>query len=90
MEIEVFVGENFIVALYSNPTTGYKWEAEYDSDFVELIRQGYYVAPSVASGGLDAFEFRPYKVGETHITMSYKRPWEGAPIRKEVYKIKIK
>jgi predicted secreted protein len=32
--VEVMVGENFIIALDSNPTTGYVWDAKFDTNFI--------------------------------------------------------
>lgn len=91
MKIKVTVGEDFIISLYSNPTTGYMWEANYDSRFIKLTKKDFYLRPNalVGAGGLDLFEFEPYKPGNTEISMLYKRPWEKAPIEKRVYKINI-
>ena len=36
-EITAQVGEEFIIALESNPTTGYAWEAQYDSSILQLV-----------------------------------------------------
>jgi predicted secreted protein len=33
--VEVMVGENFIIALDSNPTTGYVWDAKFDTNFIK-------------------------------------------------------
>lgn len=91
MEIEVPVGENFIISLYSDPTTGYGWEAAYDSSFITLTKRAFYSQPHnpVGGGGLEAFEFEPYNAGYTEISMLYKRPWEKTPIERRVYKINI-
>jgi len=36
-EIDIDVGQEFIIALGSNPTTGYSWQASYDETMLELV-----------------------------------------------------
>jgi inhibitor of cysteine peptidase len=85
-EINIGVGQEFIIALGSNPTTGYSWQASYDESLLELIPgpngQSTYEPKEtgddvVGAGGVEYFHFKALKVGETEITLTYKRPWEG-------------
>jgi len=91
--IETEKGDNFSVALASNPTTGYEWELEFDSSYLRLIDREY--TPSnpklIGSGGEEKFNLLALKSGETEIKFSYLRPWKEEKALKElVYKIVIK
>jgi len=91
-QVEVKKGETFQVILAANPTTGYQWQVDFDSDFVELSNRAY--APGsdlVGAGGQEAFVFLAKKQGSIDITFSYIRPWENVqPIAKEIYELTIK
>lgn len=77
--IDTKVGEQFVVALGANPTTGYTWEANYDENFLELIEKKYKQEAKgelVGAGGVEYFRFKALKTGRTEVTLVYKRPWE--------------
>jgi len=85
--------DNFFVILEANPTTGYQWEVDFDSDYLELTNREY-VAPSsglVGAGGDETFNFLALKSGQTEIIFSYLRSWEEdkPPIEERVYQITI-
>ena len=92
--VEVMVGEDFIIALDSNPTTGYIWEAKFNSNFIkhdkEIDRKFYSASERIGAGGKEEFKFQPLKSGKTEIIMLYKRVWEAEPIEKKVFNIEIK
>lgn len=93
--IETKSGDNFFVVLDSNPTTGYGWQLDFDSNYVQLVN-GEYIAPTekslVGAGGDETFNFLTLKSGKTEITFSYLREWEKdkAPLEKKVFEITIK
>jgi inhibitor of cysteine peptidase len=79
--IEVIVGEDFVIPLDSNPTTGYSWElASSLPKWLELIGSEYVPTPTepgiVGSGGVEEWTFRANTEGTTTITFEYRRPWE--------------
>jgi inhibitor of cysteine peptidase len=84
--IDISVGKEFIIALGSNPSTGYSWQASYDETMLELVGgEPSYQAeetdePVVGAGGIESFQFRALKAGETQITLTYARPWEGGEV----------
>jgi len=39
--IDTEVNQQFVIALGSNPTTGYSWEASYDGTMIELVEETY-------------------------------------------------
>ena len=85
--------DDFFVILEANPTTGYQWEVDFDSDYLELTNREY-VTPSsglVGAGGDETFNFLALKSGQTEITFSYLRSWEKdiSPIEEKIYQITI-
>jgi inhibitor of cysteine peptidase len=85
-EIDIGVGQEFIIALGSNPTTGYSWQASYDEAVLELIpgengqstyEPGETDKDIAGAGGVEYFRFLALEVGETEITLVYAQPWEG-------------
>ena len=93
-KIETTDGGAFSVVLEANPTTGYQWEIDFNSNYIQLIARDY--TPSapelIGSGGEETFNFLALKSGETEIKFSYLRPWEEdiPPIEEKVYEIIIR
>jgi inhibitor of cysteine peptidase len=78
--IETEVNQQFVIALGSNPTTGYSWQVSYDETMLELVggQSTYKETKSglVGAGGVEYFRFKALKTGSTDVTLVYKRPWE--------------
>ncbi|MFH1775570.1 MAG: protease inhibitor I42 family protein [Chloroflexota bacterium] len=79
--ITTSLNREFIIALDSNPTTGYRWEASYDENRLSLVENTFQPGEGtekgmVGAGGTELFRFRAQSRGETEISMVYKRPWE--------------
>ena len=90
-EIEVAVNEVFTITLDSNPTTGYRWEVNYDDNFLELIfRKFYQLSDSIGSGGHEKFEFKGLTLCKTNVEMKYKREWEEKSLKTISFRIKVK
>ena len=92
--ISVGVNQDFIIALDSNPTTGYDWEESHDAAMVKLVEKKYRpdekAAGLVGAGGTQYFQFKALKVGKTSITFAYKRPWEEDIAEQKAFNIDIK
>ena len=95
--IDSGVNKEFIIliALESNPTTGYSWEANYDETMLELVEETYELGEYaqqgvVGAGGTELFRFRALECGEIKITMVYKRPWEEEVLDQKVFTVDIK
>jgi len=92
--VNIKKGDKFLVILDSNPTTGYSWEINVDSNYVQFIDKDF-VSESegqmVGVGGQETFNFTALESGQTEITFSYLRSWEKdvEPIKKKVYNIII-
>lgn len=78
--IDINVGQEFVIALGSNATTGYSWQESYDATMLELVKWNYDEEAQeglVGVGGIEYFRFKALKVGTTQISLTYKQPWEG-------------
>lgn len=88
------IEQEFVIALDSNPTTGYDWEESYDPYKLILIETKYEpdekAAGLVGAGGTQYFRFASQKTGKTEITFTYKRPWETDFAEQKVFKVDIK
>ena len=84
----------FIIALDSNPTTGYDWEESHDPYKLILVEKNYEpdekAAGLVGAGGTQYFRFTSQKKGNTEITFVYKRPWEEEAAQQRIFKVNIK
>ena len=79
--IEIDLNQQFVIALGSNPTTGYGWQIDYNESMLELVESKYEGGEEakqgmVGAGGVEFFRFKALKSGKTEITMVYRRPWE--------------
>ena len=77
------VNKEFVIALGSNPTTGYSWQESYDQTMLELVKWNYEEEAeegAVGAGGIEYFRFKALKTGQTEITLTYEQPWEDGGI----------
>jgi inhibitor of cysteine peptidase len=84
-----------LIALESNPTTGYSWEAVYNTAILELVEEtfelGEYTKENiVGAGGTELFRFKGLSNGKTDITFNYKRSWETEVLETKVFTIDVK
>jgi inhibitor of cysteine peptidase len=98
-EETIDIGQNkefiILIALESNPTTGYSWQASYDDTMLELVEETYELGEyakqgPLGAGGTELFRFKALKSGEVKITMSYKRPWETEVLDQKVFTVDVK
>ncbi len=82
--IQVKSGDEFVIALESNPTTGYSWEESSDSAMVELLKTDYKPDDAdegvTGSGGTDHFTYKALQAGETKIELTYGQHWDGGDV----------
>jgi inhibitor of cysteine peptidase len=77
--IDTEVNQQFVIALGSNLTTGYSWQASYDETMIELVEWIYKEEAKegvLGAGGVEYFRFKALKTARTEITLVYKRAWE--------------
>ena len=84
---EVARGQELLVALASNPTTGYRWEvSEVDKAILRQVGDAEFKSsasgnpPLVGAGGTETFHFEAIGTGTTTLKIVYRRSWEtGVP-----------
>jgi inhibitor of cysteine peptidase len=95
--INISANKEFVIliALESNPTTGYSWEASYNDTMLELVEETYELGEYakqglLGAGGTELFRFKALKRGEAEITMVYKRSWEAEILDQKVFTVDVK
>ena len=92
--INTGTNQEFIIALDSNPTTGYSWQVSFDTTALELIEQTYELGEYakegiVGAGGTELFRFKALKSGDFQITFDYQRPWEDESIDQMIFTVEV-
>ena len=88
--VHTVAGNDFVINLESNPTTGYKWMPNYDPFYLQQISDEFTPETSLmGSGGIQRLSFHALQSGDTEIEMMYKRPWEKKPQRSKKFTISI-
>lgn len=97
--IDMQVGQELVVRLPSNRTTGYSWTVHPTKGEV-LKAQGASVyiqtpgssGPLIGAGGAEAWHFKAIKPGQQALQFNYRRPWEKniAPARSVAYSVKVR
>ncbi len=89
-EIASKTGEIVTISLSSNPTTGFEWKAEYDSNFLKFVKKDYFPSSNLlGAGGTEIFKFEALKEGTTVLQMTYQRGSETANSKQKLYNIQI-
>jgi len=95
-KIEAMVGENAVITLDANHTTGYSWQLAkpVDKDMLEFVESKYEPSETglIGSGGKEVWTFKALQSGETKVSFKYTRPWEteATPAREATFVIIIK
>jgi inhibitor of cysteine peptidase len=84
--INLETGQEMILRLPSNPTTGYRWEIEtLNLDLLQPIGEAEFVPDEpggeqlVGVGGVEVFQFLALAPGTTDLRLIYHRTWESEP-----------
>jgi inhibitor of cysteine peptidase len=90
-------GQDLVVRLPSNPTTGYRWIYVEPKDAVLRVDgPSSYEAQSAGgaagAGGTEIWKLAPFKPGQQLLRFEYRRPWEQdvAPSRVATYTVTVK
>lgn len=75
------VGQQFILSLPSNPTTGFRWLLRDSAPQVlQSLGPEVYSNPEdaglVGSAGVSTWRFQVVNAGEGQLALTYERPWE--------------
>lgn len=90
--IQVRPGDQIIVRLGENPTTGYGWAVEQlDPDVVTPVGSDYEPASNsgVGGGGERTFTFTAVKAGSSPIQLKLWRKWEGDKSIRQRFEVTI-
>ena len=91
--ISTSVNGKFVIALDSNPTTGYTWNASYDESMLSLEKDEYNPDEKaeglVGAGGTQYYQFKALKAGSTEVNLTYLRTWEEGYIDRKVFTVTI-
>jgi inhibitor of cysteine peptidase len=79
-QVEVRKGEQLMITLEGNPSTGYSWETQgLDTNVFEQVGDPIFVSSNpdlIGSGGTITLTFNAIQPGTTTINLVYHRPWE--------------
>lgn len=77
--MEVIKGDNFIVRLDENPTTGFEWSIEVSDGLVVLSDEYIPLQDEglVGAGNVHVWEIQAVETGTQQVNGIYKRPWEN-------------
>ncbi|MEA2045767.1 MAG: protease inhibitor I42 family protein [Euryarchaeota archaeon] len=82
--LDVGAGDEFVICLDSNPSTGYGWMADFDPDVLSLVKKTFessrHPPGMVGVGGRELFTFAALEAGDTKLYMIYLQPWAGGSI----------
>ena len=90
--ISVKAGEQLVVELPSNPTTGFSWTV---ADSGPLKQEGDPAYESdakpgvVGAGGIETFTFDAEKAGSGTLTLEYRRSWETDVAAEDVWSVTV-
>jgi len=95
--INIGVNQEFVIALGSNISTGYSWQAAYDEKALTLLEKTYKEQDNtgkqiVGASGTEYFKFKSLSKGETQVTFAYRRPWEEPSAQDQtlVFTVKVR
>jgi len=93
--VQLALRGELIVALASNPTTGFSWSVGEDSD-EGLVLQGEprYVpagstTPVVGAGGTEVFSFEADDSGTSRLVLEYRRPFEPGVAPEQTFSVTV-
>ena len=79
--LSLHIGQQFILRLPSNPTTGFRWlMRDSATQVLQSLGPEVYSNPEdaglVGSAGVSTWRFQVFKAGEGQLALTYERPWE--------------
>lgn len=89
--IAVAEGQTFVIALESNPTTGYEWTAEKNAN-AEFVKSEMVTSSTlVGAPGMQQLTFRATTSGSSTLVLNYARSFEpdNPPAQTESFPLKV-
>ncbi len=80
--VAVHVGDEVVVRLRENPTTGYRWQVERADDALQPEADSFELAPhpQVGSGGMRSFRFRVSAGGRRRLAIDHRQAWDESSV----------
>ena len=77
-EIELQVGEEFVIILHENPTTGFRWNPISSGEPACILLGDSFdpIGSTPGNGGSHSWHFQAAKEGSSKIEFAYRRSWE--------------
>jgi inhibitor of cysteine peptidase len=91
-QIEMKVGQELVITLEANPTTGYSWDVDaLSEDVIRAAGEPEFESAStlVGAGGTQTMRFEAVEAGQSTLTLAYRRPWEKDVRPIETYSIEV-
>jgi predicted secreted protein len=92
-DVQTAVGEEFVIAMKGNATTGYDWKVASMPEGLELVEDWYQSDSNdnnlCGVGGNHFFKISAEKAGTYDVILDYQRSWEDSPIRTETIKVEV-
>jgi inhibitor of cysteine peptidase len=91
-QIQIRPGQELIITLESNPTTGYSWQVrQLDERVIQQLGEAAFQEDSalLGAGGVEVLTFRALQGGETSLELVYQRPWEKEEEPLETFHIQV-
>jgi inhibitor of cysteine peptidase len=89
--IEARVGETFTIELEGNPSTGYQWQEDIDTEKVKLLDRVFEAhTQNIGSAGKVRLTFQPISEGDTTIFLGYRPVWEKDNFESVEFKLRAR
>jgi predicted secreted protein len=90
-EIELLVGEEFVIILHENPTTGFRWNpiSSWEPVCTLLDNSFDLIESTPGSGGIHSWHFQAVKEGSSKIEYAYRRSWEQDRPAAQTYTLSV-
>jgi predicted secreted protein len=86
----VRAGQRFVLELDANPTTGFRWEAEFDPALLRLVTDDFMAgADRPGAGGYQRLWFEALRHGRGVLRLRYRSPWRPEVAREHVVALRI-
>ena len=80
--VAVRAGDEIVVRLPENPTTGYRWQVERADDALQADADSFELAPhpQVGSGGIRSFRFRVSAGLRQRLAIDHRQAWDESSV----------
>ena len=94
-QVELAPGQDLIVTLESNPSTGFRWEVvDLDQSILRQAGEAHYAPagpgqPPPGQGGRETWRFQAVGPGRTTLQLAYRRAWEKEVEPQKTYTLHV-